>query len=171
VIVPKFIERVGYPLSYEAADKRLWDEHSEQLRAFLHETRLYPTAGLLTNNWPPQHYRDQRAFRKILAGLTFFLLEREGYGGNRRDVFYRELSAMTGKEAKILSTRTYKTGVRCPGGRCGGDDPEWESPYLEVDRTTVALQLDLYDDHFWDALDSKKWGPELWIDRCDVELV
>lgn len=162
IINPKIFVRCGYPLSKEDIKRDYIKEDQKDLIKNLISSFSF---GLSQD-------KDRETYDKILDILAYRILEKEGFGGNKRDIITRTDESKLNKVYKVFRKRFVKTGVRTCWG-LNYHSEGYEAPYLSNEKTRIILGLGHIDDYYFDfeieACNLEKISDDYEIKNEDIE--
>ena len=102
ILEAKAVQRVGYPKALKEYQREMELEHGSEIGALV--GRIFPACK-------SAHYSGARA--RIIEELGYIAAKRDGFGGNKRDVFLRDIdSKVVGLEVEVYSIHTVAAGTR-----------------------------------------------------------
>lgn len=145
VVIPKFVERVGYPRDLKYYSQQVEARQGDQIRNLV--------ANNSTSKWfEYNNWRSVKAYEEILQALAWRAGHADGWGGRERSIHFVEKSEFLNKEGWAQGFKRCVTGTYSPGYRTGGYDyDEWEPPYLynQKHHRLVELCLPLESSVLW----------------------
>jgi hypothetical protein len=121
IVTPKFVARVGYPLS--------WVDVKDEIEANPNLDEAMRLLGIVTSKWSAQ--------RDFVCGAAKALVRQRGFGGNERAIHYlADTSHFEGREAIVFAKRCVRTGTYFPPS---GHDDWYEPGGLDNAKTHVLL--------------------------------
>jgi hypothetical protein len=172
---PEFIERVGYPMSYENACNEIAATHMEAIEEMLGNTIFKtdqpysPSPCALSLKAEP--VKLSKDMQQLVGAMAKLHMKYKGFGGKQRSIHTAHLEDKLGLVCEVTSKRICKTGIYYPGGSSTSYEGEvdyWPGG-LEDCKTHVLLELDVF---FTMAHESKDWHryPGTWIESKNVRL-
>lgn len=147
VVVPRVVDRVGYPKCVEDYIPQV-----DVARVIALFPQVRPTA-------------EHRAVRRIVHELAHDLALRDGFGGRKRSIHEHDMPELSGLEGGVVGVRSCRTGTYWAGGGCGED---YDPPFLTDARTHRLVLVQV-------AVPAKPGQfraiHRLWMRRENVELV
>lgn len=153
VVVPRVVERVGYPLSYyDAYEMVQQDPRYAKIAAIIegYPSPIDQQSNDLFSYEPKLYWRIDAKLRSLLA---YQILQERGFGGKERKIHYRELSpfecTMYGSGAnklEVYSKRVVKTGtyISPSGGYDSYNGEGWYEPGgLHNEQTHILVKTSL----------------------------
>lgn len=137
VIIPKFVERVGYPNSIEHYSKIAETDAKLLLNSVFR--KLFPcwNSSLDSGNW-----RTKKAQEEIYRSLGWAMAHADGWGGRKRTIHFIEKPEFLNAEGWAQNFKRCVTGTYSPGYRSGGYGyEEWNPPYLYDQKHHRLVQL------------------------------
>ena len=176
---PAFVERVGYPLSYEEAYKICTEHYMKNIDKLLRETvyrrdgePVHKPSGFSTllaeDAKPEKHSKD---LQMLLGGLTRMYMKEHRFGGTERTIHTKFVETWLGRVCEVVGKRVCKTGTYDAPYSYQDHNGEWEcySGGLSNCKTHVLLELAVFSMIEDINKDYKKY-PGTWIESCNVRL-
>jgi len=116
IVVPRFVERVGYPRSLKDYKGAVEVLYKEQLDAIFEKR---DRRGILRA--PP--FVEWRARERVVHEIAYMLARQDGFGGRDRTMHFKEVPEMDGKMVQVQRVRTCMTGTYYAPS-CDGEDYE-----------------------------------------------
>lgn len=164
---PEFVQRVGYPLSFEAACEIVERTKQAEIKKFLEETGLYEVGDSLKSEvvgcWPPSGKKCWQAYSRLIKAMASFLLEKESFGGKERSIHTFRDDRYLGLIASVVNKRVVKTGLYYPPYSWRNHEGEWDGHPggLSNMKTHVLLELNV-------GVVNQYGSSSYWIERCNV---
>lgn len=145
IVIPKFVERVGYPHDLKYYSSRVESKHGDAIRNLISTNT--ENKWFEFNDW-----RSTRAFEEILQTLAWRAAHADKWGGKERSIHLIDRPELFNAEGWAVKFKRCVTGIYSPGFRSGGYEyDEWEPPYLYnqkhhrlVRLTGVGMPSDLW---------------------------
>lgn len=153
VTKPAFVERVGYPLSFDKAKQWVLENKLDAIKALLD----FQPPGDLFMTEPALGPIEEEIVRSVAINH----MRREGFGGRERTIHTRREEGELGRVYKVIDRKVVKTGLYYPAS---GYAEDWEPGGLDNCKTHVLLQL-TWD---WHQAFTPMFRQGLWIERCNV---
>jgi len=171
VIKPEFVERVGYPLSFDDACTIIAEKYSDKINEFMGsifpETSDLNKARSLTLK---SYWCKSKSFHRIVKALAYTYIDQHRFGGNERKIYTYTLDEEIWQNQVVYGKAVVKTGLYY--GPSGGHYPyedDFEPGGLDKCKTHMLLNI---GNAFADCKPMfsipKYYG---WIEACNVEKV
>lgn len=174
---PEFVERVGYPMSYEEAYQYVAKNYLINIEEMLGSTifqmgeamyRRSPFALSLRED-PTDVTKHSKDIKQLIGAVAKMYMKFKDFGGKERSIHTKCLEDKLGMVCEVTNKRVCKTGIYYPGGSSTSYEGEVDSwpGGLDNCKTHVLLELDVF---FSMAFESKDWNsyPGTWIESCNV---
>lgn len=155
VIVPQFVERVGYPLTKKIVKQTLITKEDEKaiydlLNRYYSASAVSP---IMIDVTPDKNYE---AILEVIAGVV---MRKNSWGGKNRSLHLVEKAELINRTARVLSKKVVQTGEYVAGKSYSDywtGEVDYEPAYLSNRKDYVLLKLYLptynigtTDDEYW----------------------
>ena len=133
---PQFFIRVGYAKCLDSESEVVHEQFAHDINDLLIKTGLPMHSGLSE--------RYYRTLQRIEREIAYARLKQFGMGGDRREIYTREVPEFAGKEYKVQGIRFVKTGkyYSPSSGYSYDGEYDYEPGGLEDQKTHKLLELD-----------------------------
>jgi hypothetical protein len=137
IIIPEYVERVGYPLTTKIVLEKFTPEQKQKLYKCLLDTFGIPCK---TESGELSLYFDyEKEYNGILNAVARQVMIAERWGGKERRIYNQPVEYVKDQVFRVYKKRVVKTGRYVPGyGGCDyWGEYDYESAYLEEEKTHV----------------------------------
>lgn len=165
IVDPQVFVRCGYPLSFQDALEKVVELHLDKTLAFLSDIGLPAVIKPTFMSPPPDDsagIRDMsspvdkmpRHLQEIMRALAYAYVRKEGFGGNKRQIFTETWPDLMEKKAYVQGIKYCKTGkyFRPRSWQTWTDygyEYEYDPGGLSHEKTHKILQLGINSRIFW----------------------
>lgn len=170
IINPVFIDRVGYPLSFNQAYHEILESHKEKIESLYNE--IFPGRKKFIS--PYQDWQYEKTISKMAKALAYKYMKEKNFGGDVREIHtFPNKDYLKGLESTVIEKAVVLTGVYQHGSPPSSIfDDDGEYPILLDQKTHIILYLDVspFDIENCQSFDSlpKYHG---WIEACNVKKI
>ena len=172
IIKPEFVERVGYPMSFNQACQEVAEKYTDQINVFM--SSLFPeTSSLNLARSLQSDWTKTRTFQKIVKALAYRYIGTNGFGGNERKIYTYLIDQEIWQYQEVMDKAVVKTGFYFPPG--GGYDYwgeyDWEPGGLDKEKTHILLFIGygFLKEEIIQMFSTHKYHG--WIEACNVEKI
>lgn len=121
IVEPKVFVRVGYPLTKRDIKDRLTRLDQKKIREFMQQFGLCQPLIMdfvVDAEYDVFNFEDHLGvviYQKILDVISYGLLAKEKYGGNKRTIHTEFHASYKGRTGKVVGKRRVITGIRTMG--------------------------------------------------------
>lgn len=137
IIIPEYVERVGYPLTTKIVLEKFTPEQKQKLYNCLHQTFGIPCSPTDTESL--MYFDYEKECRGILSAIARRVMIAEQWGGKERCIYNQPVEYVKDQVFRVNKKKVVKTGRYVPGyGGCDyWGEYDYEPAYLEDEKTHV----------------------------------
>jgi hypothetical protein len=177
IINPVFVDRVGYPKSFEDACKEVAGLYVPAIEDFL--DKVFPDNPINSKclSMAIKPWCEMKVGKKIIKALAYEYLARTGFGGNERKIHTYAIEGDIWQYQEVRETAVVKTGIRfAPSSYYDNWTGEWDCESGGLDQCKTHVLLDIgsaFIKRDFVTLTGISSAPRYhgWIEKCNVEKV